>query len=147
MWQVKTACTKAWIVIFSLNFVGHKSILWGHWHPCLGLPVMSFLSFKARIDPLCAFPHLCDPQIHLWCDTYWLCGSKLGSQAVLIWELADHVSTSFDGGSNPWLSVLHVTQDSKPFSHSGYALNTKYLTLIGNYSLDHLTFHWVIFQG
>ena len=24
-----------WLVLFFLNFGGHKSFLWGHWYPCL----------------------------------------------------------------------------------------------------------------
>ena len=30
--------------------------------------VMSALSFKARFDPFLS--EMCDPQIHLWCNTY-----------------------------------------------------------------------------
>ena len=33
------------------------------------LLLMSALGFKARMDSFCIFSHLCDPQIHLWCNT------------------------------------------------------------------------------
>ena len=41
---------------------------------------------------------LCDPQIHLWCNTCWLYGGQHGSRAFSIRVLAD-VSTSIGGGS------------------------------------------------
>ena len=45
----------------------------------------------------CVLSHLCDPQIHLWCDTCWLYGGQYGNWAFSIHVLAD-VSTSIDGG-------------------------------------------------
>ena len=45
----------------------------------------------------CMHSYLCDPQVHLWCDTYWLYRSQHGSWAFLIYVLAD-VSTSIGGG-------------------------------------------------
>ena len=59
-------------IIFFLIFGGHKSFSWDHWYPCFGLLVTSALDFKARVDPFCVLSALCDPQIHLWCDTCWL---------------------------------------------------------------------------
>ena len=73
---------------------GYKSFSWGYWYPCFGLLVMSALGFKARVDPFCMLPCLCDPQIHLWCDTCW----QHGSPAFLIHLPAD-MSASIGGGS------------------------------------------------
>ena len=39
--------------------------------------------------PFCMLSHLCDPQIHLWCDTCWLYRGQHGSWAFLIPVLAD----------------------------------------------------------
>ena len=36
------------------SFGGRKSFLWGHWHSCFGLLVMSLLGFKTS-----GIPHLC----------------------------------------------------------------------------------------
>ena len=47
---------------------------------------------------LCMLSCLCDPQIHLWCNTCWLYRSQHGSRTVLIHVLAD-MSTSIGGGS------------------------------------------------
>ena len=79
-------------------FGGHKSFSWGHWYPCFGLQVMSALGFKAKVGPFCMFSRLCDPQIHLWCDTSWLYRGQYGSRAFLIHIPAD-VSASIGGGS------------------------------------------------
>ena len=46
----------------------------------------SALDFKARVDLFCMLSCLCDPQIHLWCNTYWLYMSDReghGHKAVL----------------------------------------------------------------
>ena len=51
---------------------------------------MFALGFKTRVDPFCMLSHLCDPQIHLWCDTCWLYRGKHSSLAFLIHVSADH---------------------------------------------------------
>ena len=48
--------------------------------------VMSVLGFKARVDLFACF---LDPQIHLWCDTCWLCRGQHGSRAFSIHIHAD----------------------------------------------------------
>ena len=35
--------------------------------------------------PCCVLSHLCDPQIHLWCNTCWLHRGQHGSRAFLIY--------------------------------------------------------------
>ena len=61
--------------------------------------------FQSHSGTLCMLSHLCDHQIHLWCNTCWLHRSQHGSQAFLIHIFADRVSASIGGGSNPWLSM------------------------------------------
>ena len=39
--------------------------------------------------PFCMLSRLCDPQIHLWCDTCWLYRDQNGSKAFLIHLPAD----------------------------------------------------------
>ena len=54
---------------------------------------------------------LCDPQIHLWCDTCWLYRGQHGSWAFLIHILADmfgSIGIDLGQGSNPWVSVPHA---------------------------------------
>ena len=46
----------------------------------------------------CMLSCLCDPQIHLWCDTCWLYRGQHGSQVFLIHILTD-VSASIGGSS------------------------------------------------
>ena len=62
------------------NFGGQKSFSWGQWYPCFDfwwrLPWVS----KPGWIP-CMLDCLCDPQIHLWCDTYWLKRGQHGRQA------------------------------------------------------------------
>ena len=45
-------------------------LLWGHWHPCFGILVMSPLGFKARVDSalfaLSGGVCYTFPEIHLW---------------------------------------------------------------------------------
>ena len=59
-----------------------KNFGWGHWYPCFGLLVMSFLVFKARVDSLIRtwHRHTCYtfPRIHLWCKTCWLLSGQHG---------------------------------------------------------------------
>ena len=71
--------------------------------------------------------HLCDPLIHLWCDTCWLHRGQHGSWAFLIHILTD-LSTSIDGGSGQTGAWTHNcpcrTQQAwhcKPLGHSGSA--------------------------
>ena len=101
-------------LLFIFHFLkkiwGHKSLSFGHWHPCFGLLVISALHFKARVDPLLVCFLTCVqqiPQIHLWCNTYWLYTGQHVSQDFSIHILTD-VSTSISGGSgqgsNPWPS-------------------------------------------
>ena len=54
----------------------------------------------------CVLSRLCDPQIHLWCNTCWLYRSQHAGQAFLIHLLADHVSISTGGGLNSWPCML-----------------------------------------
>ena len=60
---------------------------------------------------LCVLLHLCDPQIHLWCDTCWLYRGQHGSWAFSI-HILTNVSASIGGGlgqgSNPWPSIPHT---------------------------------------
>ena len=66
-------------------FGAKKSFLWGQWHPCFGLLVMSPLGFKGRLVGLILawWRHTCYmfPEIHLWCDTRPL-GSQHGNQSL-----------------------------------------------------------------
>ena len=48
----------------------------------------------------CMLSHLCDPQIHLWCDICWVYRGQHGSWAFLMYILAD-VSTSIGGDLEP----------------------------------------------
>ena len=41
--------------ILFIYFRIHHSLLWDHWFPSIGLLVMSFLDFKARIEPSFAY--------------------------------------------------------------------------------------------
>ena len=62
-------------------FGGHKSFSWGtlFWTSsdvCVG--------FQSKGGSLFVLSHLCNPQIHLWCDTCWLYRGQHSSQAFLI---------------------------------------------------------------
>ena len=60
-------------VVFKKNFEEHKSFL---------------------------FQSQCDPQIHLWCNTFWMNGAHHGNWAFSVHLLLDHVSKSIGGGLN-----------------------------------------------
>ena len=81
-------------------FGGHKSFSWGHWYPSFGLLVACALGFKARVDHFCMISHLCDPQIHLWCDTSWLyCVEVSMAAEPFLSKYHADVSASIGGGS------------------------------------------------
>ena len=67
-----------------------KPLVWTSGDVCPG--------FQSQGGIPCVICYLCDPQIHLWCDTCWLYRGQYGSQALSIHLLAD-VSTSIGGGS------------------------------------------------
>ena len=92
------------------------------WHPCFGLPVTSAIGFRDRVDPLLACFLACsDPQIHLWCDTWWVHGGFHDSPAFLIHVLANHESITIGRGFEP--TAIHAaSQHCKSFDHSSSAL-------------------------
>ena len=55
---------------------------------------------QARVDPFCMLSCLCDPQIHLWCDTCWRYGGQHGSQAFFIHVFADNLFWTYYWSSN-----------------------------------------------
>ena len=56
----------------------------------------------------CRLSRLCDPQIHLWCDTCWLYRGQHGSWAFSIHILAD-MSVSIGRGWGPRLKPMTVS--------------------------------------
>ena len=97
----KCVTMKLWSRLFFFNF-------WDHWYHYFGLLVSPVLGFKARVDPSLVYFLTCVqwiPQIHHRYDTCWLLGSQHGSWAFLIHVLADPVSTTIGGVTNPWPSV------------------------------------------
>ena len=78
-----------WTIFWKNFFEDMSPFLWGHWYPCVGLPVMSALGFKARGGSLaCMLPCLCTM------DT---------SDSPLVW----HLLTSWQPSWQPSHS-LHV---------------------------------------
>ena len=94
--------------------------------PPITLFWMSALGFKAGWMPFCMLSCLCDPQIHLWWDTCWLCRGQHGSQAFSIHLLADK-STNIGGGSG-W----GQTHDHLCSEHAVYHLATSARLIGGN---------------
>ena len=89
----------------------------------------------------CVLSCLCDPQIHLCCDTCWLCRGHHGIQPF--WSTYMQIM-------HPPMIVGATTQRCKPFDHSGSAdlkilnlsnynthLDTRKFTLVG--------YHWDIY--
>ena len=62
-------------------FGGHKFFSWGHWYLCFWTSGDICPGFQSQGGSLCMLSHLCDPQIHLWCDTCWLYRGQHGSRA------------------------------------------------------------------
>ena len=82
---------------------------------------MSALSFKARVDSFYVPSHLCDPQIHLWCDTGWVFRGQPGSWSTHLQTYPQAFMEVW--GSNPWPSVQQA-QHCIPLGHSGSAKKT-----------------------
>ena len=70
-------------------------------HGATDAPVLYFWwhlsGFQSQGRSLYMLSHLCDPQIHLWCNTCWLYTGQHGSWAVSYHILAD-MPTSIGGG-------------------------------------------------
>ena len=72
----------------------------------------------------CVSSHLCDPQIHLWCNTCWLYRRQHGSQAFCVHELAPapktgYAWTGYAAGGKP-LAVLFLGQFHKARANGGW---------------------------
>ena len=89
IFQVQTSdlmsLQKPFSFFFKKKFGGHQSFLWGHWYPCFGLLVTSWLGFKARVGPLaCMLCCLCfmDSSDSPLVNTCWLLGNQHDSWAI-----------------------------------------------------------------
>ena len=89
IFQVQTSdlmsLQKPFSFFFKKKFGGHQSFLWGHWYPCFGLLVTSWLGFKARVGPLaCMLCCLCfmDSSDSPLVNTCWLLGNQHDGWAI-----------------------------------------------------------------
>ena len=81
--------------LLKIEFVGHKSILWGPWSSTSGAVTNGFQSQGMIILPVCfitCIQHI--PQIYLWCNTYRPLGVQYGSPAIS----STYLHTNIGGG-------------------------------------------------